>query len=211
MADATIAFNNTPHDSLDGLSPFFVYHGREYKTGLDSALKLTEQIYEPQHIIAKEMQERIKARNALIKKSHLMAKERRNHLHNIGISEATTFASGDQVLLDDKNITTHKRAGKKCKKFRRGPFLVLSTVKNMAVLSDINGKILRDLIPFRRLSHAKDLDDSCSFDSAIPAELICYLHETDKTRDKNGQIQRLYYPIEEGRILRKSAFWKNAQ
>ena len=125
--------------------------------------------------------------------------------------EYTTFASGDQVLVSDKNILVHDRAGKKIKKYRKGPFLVLSTVKNMAVLSDKNGQILRDLIPFRRLSHARYLDNSCTFDSATPNEVLCYLHETEKSREKNGQLQKLYYPIENGEFLKESAFWKPAQ
>jgi hypothetical protein len=207
LKNATIAYNVSPNESLDGLSPFFVYFGRDYTSGLDSTLQVKNPVYEPTHIVAKNFKKDIEHRNSLIKKAHLLIKSGRKFDHDSKMDEMSTFLSGDEVLLDDKNNQHNEGKGRKCSVKRKGPFIVIMVIKNLAILADKNGGILRDMVNIRRLSHAKNLDNSFPADSNSN-ELICNITATNKSRTRNGRTEHLYYPkSDDGNVYKKSAFW----
>ena len=202
---ATISYNATPHESLDNLTPFFCFFKRDYRSALDSVLNPDKQIFEPTHIVAKEIKKDVTLKNSLIKKAHLNNRENRKFLNDVKLDEITTYKAGDEVFLEETANPLNQKLGRKSQIEVTGPWIILYTTKNLAVLADADGKIRGDLISIRRLIPAQNLDKSMQADTIN--HLIEGVIKTKKTRQKNSGNEYLYYPIIEGKICKQSAFW----
>ena len=144
LENSTISYNVTPNDSLDGLTPFYCFFKRDYNTPLDTALLTDNIVYEPTHIVAKDIKNNILMKNSLIKKAHILLKQKRKHDNDLNMEKMATFSAGDEVFLEDLSNPLNAKMGRKKNILKTGPYVVVYVVKNLAILADKNGDIKPD-------------------------------------------------------------------
>jgi hypothetical protein len=205
LENATISYNVTPNDSLDGLTPFYCFFKRDYNTPLDTALLTDNIVYEPTHVVAKDIKNNILLKNSLIKKAHILLKQKRKHDNDLNIEKMATFSAGDEVFLEDLSNPLNAKLGRKKKVLKTGPYVVVYVVKNLAILADKNGDIKPDLISIRRLIPVSNIDNSMKCDTINT--LVEKVVKTERKRLKNDGVQNLFYPVIDGIVQKQSAFW----
>ena len=140
--------NATP-SSVTSVSPHFCFFGFEPITPLDA--NLIPDLPGSPTMFVENLKNEISMRNALLKESKRLIAENRKYNFDKRIQDAPSFSIGDLVLMDVPNHPLSNKNMRKFKVKRAGPFKILEIDGMMALLADMQGNALNDLVSIRKL------------------------------------------------------------
>ena len=195
VEEVAFSMNNTPL-SESGVTPHYAFFGWETRGALDFALN--DDLIFPNHMVtySEKLHDENDLRLRLIKTIKDGYAGKRNESYNARISELPVLKEGDLVLLTTDSHPLSSKTNKKLQVRRLGPYRVLKIDGQQAVLSDLDGNVVRDLVSLRRLSLIPGYIEN------FPADVVhtitecnetepIMLEETGKTRYHDGSHQCL--------------------
>ena len=165
VADCQYSLNNTS-SSVTGLTPHYAFYGWDCVDPTDHNLDVDSLIPTGPIRFAEELRNEARRRNSLIKQCKVIAAQHMKHTYDRSIAALPELQMGDLVLIDSHN---HPRSSKTMRSFKvrkSGPFHIHTVDKHHCVLADMNGRILPDLYPVRKL---KKID---GYRDTFPADMV---------------------------------------
>ena len=150
LLDVMFSLNNCS-SSVTGLTPHFVFHGFETIDPTDNNLQLANSLPSAPVQFAEVLQQENKRRNELIKICKEAAAREMKYNFDRSIVALPDFQPGDLVLVESHNHPRNSTSMRKFKVQRRGPYYVHAIDGYHCVLRDVDGHILNDLFPIRKL------------------------------------------------------------
>ena len=165
VTDCQYSLNNTS-SSVTGLTPHYAFYGWDCVDPTDHNLDVDSLIPAGPIRFAEELRNEARRRNSLIKQCKVIAAQHMKHTYDRSIAALPELQKGDLVLIDSHN---HPRSSKTMRSFKvrkSGPYHIHTVDKHHCVLADMNGRILPDLYPVRKLQKIDGYRDT------FPADMV---------------------------------------
>ena len=163
LLDVQFSLNCTA-SSVTGLSPHFVFHGYEPVNPIDHNLQVESLLPSNPVRFAEELQNEAVRRKDLIKQCKILAARQMKHTYDRSIAALPELNRCDLVLLETHNHPRSSKTMRKFKVLKKGPYRVHSVDNYHCVLRDLDGNILNDLYPVRKLHKIEGYRDSFPVD-----------------------------------------------
>jgi hypothetical protein len=208
LPDIQFCMNNSPCTSL-GVSPYFAFHGFHATDVFENNLNL-DTLPGSDFKYVENLVEEAKLRHEMLKEAKKVTADNLKHAHDRKIVSLPELNVGDLVLY---STPSHPLSSKNMRKFKvnkAGPFRIKALEDYSAVLTDMHGNILNDLIPVRKLQKISGYTTTFPADSKFVGETIetdyGYKQNVDngvvlpitmgsKVKMKGGILHRLCYPF----------------
>jgi len=205
FADAVMIQNTSINDEL-GYSSFYLFHGFNYRSKLDTLLDI-ENVVDPDDLspFGREIYRRNQLRRSLQVKSKLLKREKQKFTHDINLNKPQELKEGDFCYLRSLKHPLSSTSHRSSKVHKAGPFKIVNLTNHNALLMDHLGRIGRNHYSLRNLEVCDGIPD----DSFPPDSFVATI-TTNKTRTKPGKhvCQKLHYPISKfGVVLTNAGFW----
>ena len=208
LPDIQGAINSVESTSM-GVSPFYAFHGWQPIDVTDSACGLDKPLTNQNKILLETVVAENKLRMELTKKARELASKETKHRHDAGIVNVPFFKQGDLVIVDTHDHPLSSQTSRKEKVRRAGPFHVVHVDRFQALLKDLKGCIIPDMVSLRKLKKIEEYNHTFPVDYADKTtDPVVAIHVSEKTRENNNRKQHLVYPKDDGGFIqRKSGFW----
>jgi hypothetical protein len=206
LEDCLGSLNNTVHLDFN-CSPHYLFFGWEASNPVTRSLNADVPMTRDNRILIDDVVKQNQVRESLAKRTRKLISDETKLYHDSKIDEVTDFKINDLILLECKKHPLSSDKSKKLRIFRKGPFRIACLDQGSAVLQDLQGNLLKDLVSLRRLTRIQSFDQTFPTD-LVDGSVIAQIVNTGKMRKKGGQKQHLFYPVDnEGNIARSSGFW----
>ena len=163
LLDVQFSLNCTT-SSVTGLSPHFAFHGYEPVNPIDHNLQVESLLPSNPERFAEELQSQAVRRKDLIKQCKILAACQMKHTYDRSIAVLPELNRGDLVLLETHNNPRSSKIMRKFKVLKKGPYRIHSVDNYHCVLHYLNGNLLNDLYPVRKLNKIEGYRDSFPVD-----------------------------------------------
>ena len=150
LLDVMFSLNNCS-SSVTGLTPHFVFHGFETVDPTDNNLQLANSLPSAPVQFAEVLQQENIRRYELVKNCKEAAACEMKYNFDRSIVALPNFQPRDLVLVESHNHPRNSTSMRKFKVHRRGPYYIHAIDGYHCVLRDVDGHILNDLFPIRKL------------------------------------------------------------
>ena len=163
LLDVQFSLNCTA-SSVTGLSPHFAFHGYEPVNSIDHNLQVESLLPSNPVRFAEELQSEAMRRKDLIKQCKILAARQMKHTYDRSIAALPELNRGHLVLLETHNHPRSSKTMWKFKVLKKGPYRIPSVHNYHCFLRDLEGNILNDLYPVRKLHKIEGYRDSFPVD-----------------------------------------------
>ena len=151
---------------MTGLTPHYAFYGWDCVDPTDHNLDVDSLIPAGPIRFAEELRNEARRRNSLIKQCKVIAAQHMKHTYDRSIAALPELQKGDLVLIDSHNHPGSSKTMRSFKVRKSGPFHIHTVDKHHCVLADMNGRILPDLYPIRKLQKIDGYRDT------FPADMV---------------------------------------
>ena len=151
IADVQFSINNS-HNTAIGTSSYFAFHGRHPIDVFEHNLQL-DPLPPSSHVFIENLMKESELRHSLIKKAKNISSKNMKQKHDSKILSLPDIKPGDLCMTDTPNHPLAIPGMKKFKIQTRGPYKVIHLLDDYnCTLSDLNGTLLNDIFPVRKLT-----------------------------------------------------------
>ena len=151
IADVQFSMNNS-HNTAIGTSAYFAFLGRHPTDVFEHNLQL-DPLPSSSHVFVENLMKESEQRHSLIKEAKNTSSQNMKQKHDSKIISLPDIKLGDLCMIDTPNHPLDIPGMKKFKMQKRGPYMVTHLLDDYnCTLSDLNGTLLNDMFPIRKLT-----------------------------------------------------------